>query len=125
MVVTRRTPAPPVAASRTASAQPIPRLGKKAPNDASSAPEKPSPLSNGSNYDAAGKKNDAGVGPLVSCQSFRRVLGSGCCGLPWIQREVTGVLYNGMVLRLQDLCLSTDVWSRRFRWLHRRTAGAS
>ncbi|CDO69647.1 hypothetical protein BN946_scf184851.g35 [Trametes cinnabarina] len=53
MVVTRRTPAPPAPTSRTHSAQPIPRLAKKATQDASGAPDKSSPLSNGSTANAA------------------------------------------------------------------------
>ncbi|KAF7796835.1 hypothetical protein EIP86_008019 [Pleurotus ostreatoroseus] len=45
MVVTRRAPAPPVPASRTNSAQPIPRVKGKAPH---TVPDVPSPLANGS-----------------------------------------------------------------------------
>ncbi|KAJ3555490.1 hypothetical protein NM688_g2548 [Phlebia brevispora] len=44
MVVTRRAPAPPVPASRTNSAQPIPRVKGKAPH---TVPDVPSPLANG------------------------------------------------------------------------------
>ncbi|KAH9857245.1 hypothetical protein C2E23DRAFT_807141 [Lenzites betulinus] len=55
MVVTRRTPAPPLPASRTHSTQPIPRIAKKVQPDAHSAPDKPSPLGNGSSADSAAK----------------------------------------------------------------------
>ncbi|KAL1940799.1 hypothetical protein VTO73DRAFT_7840 [Trametes versicolor] len=55
MVVTRRTPAPPVPASRTQSTQPIPRIAKRANPDTSSIPDKSSPLANGSSADAAAK----------------------------------------------------------------------
>ncbi|KAI0630587.1 hypothetical protein C8Q77DRAFT_1134116 [Trametes polyzona] len=74
MVVTRRTPAPPVPASRTHSTQPIPRIAKKATSDASNLPEKPSPLANGSSADttaksAAGDSEKAANAPSKAAKS--------------------------------------------------------
>lgn len=66
MVVTRRTPAPPVPASRTQSTQPIPRIAKRANPDTSSIPDKSSPLANGSSADAAAKSAAVDVDKAVS-----------------------------------------------------------
>ncbi|KAI0369129.1 hypothetical protein BV20DRAFT_1053422 [Pilatotrama ljubarskyi] len=69
MVVTRRTPAPPAPASRTHSAQPIPRLAKKANQDPQNVPDKPSPLVNGSTVDSAANSVDADVDKAVNASS--------------------------------------------------------
>ncbi|KAI0331642.1 hypothetical protein GY45DRAFT_597784 [Cubamyces sp. BRFM 1775] len=69
MVVTRRTPAPPAPTSRTHSAQPIPRLAKKAHQDSHSVPDKPSPLSNGSAPDPAAPLAAGEVDKAVSAST--------------------------------------------------------
>ncbi|KAI0741637.1 hypothetical protein C8Q80DRAFT_1195420 [Daedaleopsis nitida] len=65
MVVTRRTPAPPTA-SRTSSAQPIPRLAKKASPDSLNTTDKSSPLVNGTTHDASAQSDTAHVDTSVS-----------------------------------------------------------
>ncbi|TFK90129.1 hypothetical protein K466DRAFT_597174 [Polyporus arcularius HHB13444] len=69
MVVTRRTPAPPAAASRTHSAQPIPRLAKNASPEAQTVPGKSSPLVNGSTHEVPSKAGGADVDKAAGAAS--------------------------------------------------------
>ncbi|KAI0687143.1 hypothetical protein C8T65DRAFT_590613 [Cerioporus squamosus] len=76
MVVTRRTPAPPVAASRTHSAQPIPRLAKNANPEAQTVPSKSSPLVNGGTHDVSSNAGGVDVDKAVST-AFQCMAGAG------------------------------------------------
>ena len=94
MVVTRRTPAAPVPASRNPSSQPIPRIAKKPDPDTPSVHNKPSPLSNGSTLDTTDRANypetDKAVSVFVRSSVLVRLCGFSC--EPFIRESLPELL---------------------------------